>query len=148
MTANQLGATDGIHDSMNGQRVLMILLGLFAGLALVLATIGIYGVMSYTVTQRTREIGIRVALGAGTGEILGLVLGESLRLSLVAVVLGVGAAILGGKALEAQLYGVAATDPVTLIAVSLAILAVCLVASFLPARRASKVDPMVALRYE
>jgi putative ABC transport system permease protein len=139
---------DGIKDSLRGQRVLTILLGLFAAVALILATIGVYGVISYTVTQRTREIGIRVALGAGTGEILGLVLGESLRLSLAASVLGVGGALLGGRAIESQLYGIAATDPITLISVTLVILAVCLVAAFLPARRAAKVDPMVALRYE
>jgi putative ABC transport system permease protein len=139
---------DGISESLASQRVLMILLGLFAAVALILATIGVYGVISYTVTQRTRELGIRVALGAGTGEILGLVLGESLRLSLLASLLGVGGALVGGRALESQLYGVAATDPATLIAVTLLILVVCLVAAFLPARRAAKVDPMVALRYE
>ena len=138
----------GIADTLQPNKVLMVLLSLFAGVALFLAVIGIYGVMSYTVTQRTREIGIRVALGAGSGEILALVLGESLRLSLSAVVLGVGAALLGGRALESQLYGVKANDPLTIVIVALIILVVCIVASLLPARRASKVDPMVALRYE
>lgn len=135
-------------ETTQHQRVLMVLLGLFAAVALALASIGIYGVMSYTVTQRTREIGIRVALGAGYGEVLTLVLGESLRLSLTAIALGIAAALALGRAARGLYYGVTTYDPLTLIPVSLLILLVCLVASFLPARRATKVDPMVALRYE
>jgi ABC-type antimicrobial peptide transport system permease subunit len=128
--------------------MLMVLLGLFAVVALILASIGIYGVMSYTVTQRTREIGIRVALGAGTNDVMRMVLGESLRLSLVAVAIGLGVALALGRVVRSVLYGVSSADPLTLIPVTILILVVCLVASFLPARRATKVDPMVALRYE
>ncbi len=134
--------------SLQRQKMLMVLLGLFAALALALASIGIYGVMSYTVTQRTREIGIRVALGAGTNDVMRMVLGESLRLSLVAIAIGLGVALALGRVVRSLLYGVSSSDPLTLIPVTLVILGVCLVASFLPARRATKVDPMVALRYE
>ncbi len=104
--------------------------------------------MSYTVTQRTREIGIRVALGAGSGDVMRMVLGESLRLSVVAVVIGLVAALSLGRVVRSLLYGVSGADPLTLIPVTVLILVVCLVASYLPARRATKVDPMVALRYE
>jgi putative ABC transport system permease protein len=137
-----------VSDSLQAQRVLMILVSLFAVAALILATIGIYGVISYTVTQRTREIGIRVALGAGTGEIVGMVVGESLRLSLVACVLGIGGALVGGRAMQSLIYGITSTDPLTIVVVTLLILGVCLLAALVPARRAARVDPMVALRYE
>ncbi|HEX4462697.1 MAG TPA: ABC transporter permease [Polyangia bacterium] len=135
-------------DSLQNERMLMVLLALFAVVALILASIGIYGVMSYTVTQRTREIGIRVALGAGTNDVMRMVLGESLRLSLVAVAIGLGVALALGRVVRSVLYGVSGADPITLVPVTVLILVVCLVASFLPARRATKVDPMVALRYE
>lgn len=135
-------------ESLQNERMLMVLLGLFAVVALVLASIGIYGVMSYTVTQRTREIGIRVALGAGTHDVMRMVLGESLRLSVVAVVIGLVAALSLGRVVRSLFYGVSSADPLTLVPVTVLILLVCLVASYLPARRATKVDPMVALRYE
>jgi putative ABC transport system permease protein len=134
--------------TLQHQKMLMVLLGLFAAVALALASIGIYGVMSYTVTQRTREIGIRVALGAGSNDVMRMVLGESLRLSLVAIAIGVALALALGRVVRSLVYGVTSSDPLTLIPVTLLILAVCLVASYLPARRATKVDPMVALRYE
>jgi putative ABC transport system permease protein len=139
---------DQIGESMRSERVLTVLLGLFALVALALATIGVYGVMSYTVTQRTREIGVRVALGAGSGEITRMVVFESLRLAGVAAVIGIGIALAAGRFLQSQLFGVGASDPLTLVSVTLLIVGVCALASLLPARRASKVDPMVALRYE
>jgi predicted permease len=139
---------DLLFEELRSRRVLMSLLGLFAAVALILAVIGIYGVMSYTVSQRTREIGIRVALGAGTSHVITMVVGESLRLALLAVTLGVAAALGLGRLAQSQLYGVSSYDPLTLFFVVLIILVVCLLASFLPARRASKVDPMAALRYE
>ena len=135
-------------STLKHERMLMVLLGLFALLALVLASIGIYGVMSYTVTQRTREIGIRVALGAGTNDVMRMVLGESLRLSMIAIIIGLAVALALGRVVGSLVYGVSSSDPLTLIPMTLLILGVCLVASFLPARRATKVDPMVALRYE
>ena len=126
--------------------MLMVLLALFAGTALVLATIGIYGVMSYTVTQRRREIGIRVAVGASVRQILSLVLGESLKLAALGVGIGVAAALAVGRLGRSLLFGVSENDPLTIAAVALLLVAVSLVASLLPAWRATRVDPMEALR--
>jgi len=118
------------------------LLGLF------LASLGIYGVISYSVTQRTHELGIRMALGANQHEILKLVVGRGLRITLWGVAVGLAIALAVTRAIAAMLYGVRPSDPATLGAVSLLLIAVALLASYLPARRAAKVDPMVALRYE
>jgi putative ABC transport system permease protein len=137
-----------MDETLQNQRAVMMLLALFAATALVLASIGIYGVMSYTVTQRRREIGIRVAVGASVGQVLRLVLGGSLRLALLGMAIGVVAALGLGQLARSLLYGVTATDPLTLAAVALVLVAVSMLATLLPAWRATRIDPMVALREE
>ncbi len=125
-----------------------ILLSLFGALGLVLAAIGLYGVLSYVVSQRTQEMGIRIALGAGRREILGLVMGQALRVTGWGLVLGAAGALAVGRAIASLLYGVKPHDPLVLSLVMVILGAVAAVASYLPARRATNVDPMVALRYE
>jgi len=138
-------------ESMSAQRFPMILLGAFAALALLLASVGIYGVTSYSVTQRVHEIGIRMALGAEKQNIFRMVITQGLRLALAGLVIGAGAALVLNRLLVTfanLLYGVKPSDPLTFIAVSTLLTAIAVLACYLPARRAMRVDPMVAVRYE
>jgi putative ABC transport system permease protein len=126
----------------------MILLAVFAGLALLLASIGIYGVISYSTSRRTREIGIRMALGAARQDVLRLVIAEGLVLTLVGLGIGLAGALALTRFLKSLLFGVPANDPATFAAVSVVLLCVGIAACLIPAMRAMRVDPMVALRYE
>jgi putative ABC transport system permease protein len=130
------------------RRFSLLLLLLFAGLALLLSAVGIYGVMAYTTTQRSHEIGIRMALGARSGEVLSLVLGQGMRLVAVGLAVGLIGAWALSRVLVSQLYGITARDPVTYVAVAVLLAAVALLATYLPARRAAHVDPLIALRSE
>src|SRR5262249_27054614 len=120
----------------------------FGVLALLLASIGLYGLMSYTVAGRTREIGVRMALGAQRVNVLWLVLREALLLVLAGVIVGIPAALLSGRLLNSMIFGLKSTDPVSLLIVIVVLGAIAGLAGFIPARRATKIDPMVALRYE
>jgi predicted permease len=137
-----------VARSIASQRFNMMLLGLFATLGLLLAGVGIYGVMSYAVTQGTREIGIRMALGAQRGSVLRLVTGQGMALTLTGMAVGVAASLALTRLMGSFLFGVSATDPATFVLYSLILAAVALAACLIPARRATKVDPLVALRYE
>ena len=137
-----------LSDSIARQRFSMLLLGVFAVLALVLAAVGIYGVMSYSVAQRTHEIGIRLALGAQTSTVLKLALGYGLKLVVVGTLIGLVVSYGLTRLMSTLLFGVSPTDPMTFAGISVILISVALLASYIPARRATKVDPMVALRYE
>ena len=137
-----------VSQSVTSQRFAMILLAIFAGLALVLASIGIYGVISYIAGQRTHEIGIRIALGAQRSDILKIVLGHGTRLALIGVVIGLAASAGLTRLMSKILFGVSSVDPLTFVCVAVVLTLVALVACYIPARRAMNVDPMVALRYE
>jgi putative ABC transport system permease protein len=137
-----------VKDSLTQSRFSMLLLGAFGALALILASIGIYGVISYSVGQRTREIGVRMALGAQRRNVLGLVLGQGARLAGLGIAIGLVAAIGVTRLMASLLFGVAPRDPLTFFAVPVLLMAIALLACYIPARRAMRVDPMVALRYE
>jgi predicted permease len=137
-----------ISDSISDRKFSMILLGTFAALALLLSSIGIYGVIAYLMGERTHEIGIRMALGAQRADVLKLVLGEGVRLALLGAAIGIVAALGLTRLMSSLLYGVSATDPLTFAAVPLVLLGFAMMACYIPARRAMRADPMTALRYE
>jgi putative ABC transport system permease protein len=149
LPVSEIRAMDQIlSDSLGRRRIYMTLLGLFAGAALLLAAVGIYGLMSYSVNQRVHEIGLRLALGAERGDVLHLILSEAAKIVVLGVVIGISTALLLTRIMASLLFGVTATDPVTLSAVAALPLLVAFLACYIPARRAMRVDPMVALRYE
>jgi putative ABC transport system permease protein len=139
---------DLIAESLSARLLTRLLLGTFAALALVLAAVGIYGVVSYHVTQTTHEIGIRMALGADRRNVLGMVLGGAMRMALIGIATGAVVAFAVTRVMQTLLYGVSAADPLTFGSVAVVLTVITLLASYIPAQRAVKVDPMVALRYE
>ena len=146
---NQIVRMEGrLEQSFAGRRFQVLLLSVFAGLALVMATVGIYGVISYGMSRRTHEIGIRMALGAQRGDVLRMVLWQGMSLTLVGVALGLAAALALTRVMQNLLFEVSATDPATFAALALLLVGVAFIASYIPARRATKVDPLIALRHE
>jgi putative ABC transport system permease protein len=137
-----------LDDSVAGRRLNMLLLSIFATVALILASVGIYGVLSYSIAQRTHEIGIRMALGAGRADVLRLVVGHGLKLVLAGVGIGLAGALALTQVMKSLLFEVSTTDPLTFAVIPLTLTVVALLSSYVPARRATKVDPMIALRYE
>ena len=137
-----------LDQSLATERLSMALLAVLASLALILSAVGIYGVMSYTVTQRTHEIGIRMAIGAQRRDVFRMVLGRGMVLVLLGVALGLIGAFSLTRLMRTMLFGVAPTDPVTFVSIAALLTGVALVACYVPGRRATKVDPLVALRYE
>jgi putative ABC transport system permease protein len=137
-----------LYDSLGSRRFNMFLLGSFAGVALLLASVGLFGVMSYLVSQRTREIGVRLALGARPRDVFRLVIGRGMLLALAGAAVGAAGAFGLARFLETLLFQIRPTDPLTFTVTPALLLGVALLACYIPARRAMKVDPMVALRYE
>ena len=128
------------------RRFFVLLVGIFAALGLILASLGIYGVISYSVTQRTQEIGIRMALGATQAQVQIGVMGKTLRLALVGIIVGIVASFVVARLISSLLFATAPTDPVTFVGMILLLGAVAFIAGYIPARRASQIDPMIALR--
>jgi len=145
---NMKTMNDVVNASVHQERVIAQLGGFFSIFALVLACLGLYGVLSFAVVQRTREIGVRVALGAQKRDILSLVVGQGVKLALTGAAVGIAGAFAATRLISSLLFGVTPTDPLTFLGVSLLLLLVAVLASWLPARRATKVDPMEALRCE
>jgi putative ABC transport system permease protein len=143
-----LPATEILLSSLKARRFPLQLLAAFAALALVLSALGIYGLTSYAVAQRTREIGLRMAIGASPLEVVGMVLGGSLRVVLFGLCAGAAGALAGARLIASQLYGIGARDPLTFLAIAALLSAVAVVASAIPALRAARIDPMSALRTE
>jgi len=139
---------DLVENSLSGERLTLYLLGAFALLALVLAAIGIYSTLSYSVKRRVPEIGIRFALGASLPDVLRLIVFEGMRPTFLGLLLGVAGALALSRVMSSLIYGVNPTDLLTFLSVSVVLAAIALLASIIPARRAAKVDPIVALRYE
>jgi putative ABC transport system permease protein len=137
-----------IADDLAGLRLAAALMAMFGAMALVLAGVGVYGVMAYAVSQRTREIGVRLALGARPHDVFRLILGQSLKLAALGLAIGLPAALALGRLMAGALFGVVALDPLTFVGFTMLLTGVALLAGYLPARRAMKVDPMVALRCE
>ena len=139
---------DAVDASLRQERIIANLGGFFSLTALALACLGLYGILSFTVAQRTREIGVRVALGAQRLDVFSLVVGKGLKLAVIGSAIGLLGALAVTRLVSRLLYGVSPIDPVTFASVSLLLVAVAMLASWIPARRAAKVDPMEALRYE
>jgi putative ABC transport system permease protein len=149
LAISEVQTMDSVIAEVNAQpRFEMLLLSVFAGIALVLAAVGIYGVMSYSVSRRTHEIGVRVSLGASRADVLRLVVRQGMMLVLVGLTVGLVAASLMSRWMAHMLYGVKPTDPITFTAVAFVLAFVALLATYIPAYRATRIDPMVALRYE
>ncbi len=139
---------DMVSASLASRRFVVTLLGVFAAMALVMAVIGLYGVISYAVTQRTQEVGIRMALGAQPGEVLRLVIGQGMQLAGIGAAAGLAVSLIFSRVLKNQLFRVSAFDPLTFAGTALVLIAAALAACYIPARRATRVDPMDALRHE
>jgi putative ABC transport system permease protein len=137
-----------IADRMAGLRLIAALMVMFGALALMLASVGVYGVMAYAVSQRTREIGVRMALGARPQDVLRLVVWQSLKLAALGLAIGLPVALALGRVMAGALFGIVALEPMTFVGFTLLLTGMALLAAYLPARRAMRVDPMIALRFE